>query len=125
MAVRESLALCEESGLERFANFNRMVLAYLDGLQGGAADADRLLRQGVAYAESRDFTWDALTGTVLLARWLHRRGRIPDARAEFERARAIALASGFKRVADECAATLRKVDGPHADLAAARRESAS
>ena len=33
-AIRQSLALCEEFGYERLANYNRMFLAFLDGIQG-------------------------------------------------------------------------------------------
>jgi serine/threonine protein kinase len=123
-AIRESLALCQEHGYERFANYNRMILAYLDGLQG-SSDAEKLLVQGIAYAESKSFTWEVLGGSVLLARWLHRRGRHDDARSEYKRARAFAMTAGIRRVVEDCDAMLRKLDGAHAELAAARRESAS
>jgi serine/threonine protein kinase/tetratricopeptide (TPR) repeat protein len=123
-AIRESLALCQEHGYERFANYNRMVLALLDGLQG-SADAEKLLSQGIAYAESKSFTWEVLGGSVLLARWLHRRGRLDDARAEYKRARGLAVQAGIRRVVEDCDAMLRKLDGAHAELSSARRESAS
>ena len=51
-AIRQSLALCEECGYERLANYNRMFLAFLDGVQG-TVDGEKLLRQGIAYAESK------------------------------------------------------------------------
>ena len=44
-AFQQSLALCEESSYERLANYNRMFLAFLDGLQG-TADGAKLLRPG-------------------------------------------------------------------------------
>src|ERR1019366_5280338 len=63
-AFQQSLALCEEGSYERLANYNRMFLAYLDGLQG-TADGEGSLRQGIAYAESTDFTWDVVGGRAL------------------------------------------------------------
>jgi serine/threonine protein kinase len=122
-AIRESLAICKEHGYERLANYNRMVLAFLDGI-AGAADTDKLLAQGTAYAESQQFTWEALGGHVLLARWLHRRGRTDEARVEFDRAGGIALQAGFRRVVDECQRASLRMAGPQAELATARRESA-
>ena len=44
-AIRQSLALCEESGYERLANYNRMFLAFLDGIQG-TVDGEKLLAAG-------------------------------------------------------------------------------
>jgi serine/threonine protein kinase/tetratricopeptide (TPR) repeat protein len=123
-AFRESLAMCEEHGYERLANHNRMFLAYLDGMQG-AADADKLLVQGLAYAESKEFVWELVGGGALLAKLLHRRGRTDAARSEYERARAAAMRTGHKLIADECEAALAKLGGAHAALSSARRESAS
>jgi tetratricopeptide (TPR) repeat protein len=100
-AVRQSLELCEESAYERFANFNRMLLAFLDGLEG-TADADKLLLVGIAYAESKRFTMEVVTGYLLLAKLLHRRGRLQEAEAEYERAGALALDAGHRIVVDEC-----------------------
>jgi tetratricopeptide (TPR) repeat protein len=123
-AIRESLALCQENGYERFANFNRMYAAYFEGFQG-ASDTERLLAQGISYAESKSFVSDVIVGRTLLARWLHRSGRPDDARAEYARAAEAAREAGYRRVAEECDAALRKLDGAHAELASARRESAS
>jgi tetratricopeptide (TPR) repeat protein len=123
-AIRESLAMCQENGYERFANYNRMYAAFFEGLQG-AADTERLLAQGISYAESKSFVSDVVGGRVLLARWLHRRGRAEDARAEYERAAAAAAQAGYRRIAEECDTLRRKLEGAHAELASARRESAS
>jgi hypothetical protein len=108
-AIRESLALCQENGYERYANYNRMYAAYFEGLQG-AADTERLLLQGISYAESKSFVSDVLGGRILLARWLQRHGRSDDARADYERAAASAAASGYRRIAEECHAAIRKLD---------------
>jgi serine/threonine protein kinase/tetratricopeptide (TPR) repeat protein len=113
-AIRQSLALCEESGYERLANYNRMFLAFLDGLQG-TVDGEKLLRQGIAYAESKDFTWDVIGGRVLLAKLLHRRGQLGGARDEYERTRALAVLAGHRLVVDECEMALQKLESPARD----------
>jgi tetratricopeptide (TPR) repeat protein len=100
-AFRQSLALCEERGYERMANYNRMFLAYLDGLQGGL-EAEKLLRQGLAYAEAKHFMWDVTGGSLLLAKLLWRAGHLDAAREEYERTRALATATGHRVVIDDC-----------------------
>jgi tetratricopeptide (TPR) repeat protein len=115
-ALRQSLALSEEYGIERLANLNRMFLAFLDGIRG-AVDGDKLLRQGIAYAESKDFTNDVVSGRALLAKLLHRLGHLDAAREEYIKTRAIAVTAGHRIVVDECDAAVKK-------LPAARPESA-
>jgi serine/threonine protein kinase len=110
-AIRQSLALCEESGYERLANYNRMFLAFLDGIQG-KVDGEKLLRHGIAYAESKDFTWDVIGGRVLLAGLLHRGGQLAEATLEYERTRALAVAAGHRLVVDDCEVALRKLAPP-------------
>jgi tetratricopeptide (TPR) repeat protein len=110
-AIRQSLALCEEYGYERLANQNRMFLAFLDGIQG-TIDGEPLLRQGIAYAESKDFTWDVIGGRLLLAKLLDRLGQLEGARAEYDKTRSLAAAAGHRLVADECEHALRKLDPP-------------
>lgn len=105
-AIRQALELCEEGGHERFANYARMLLAFLDGLQG-MNDADKLLAQGFGYAESREFTAEVTSGRLLLARLLHRRGRLELAAVEYEKALVIAERVGHRLVADECRQGLR------------------
>jgi tetratricopeptide (TPR) repeat protein len=100
-AFQQSLSLCEEGSYERIANHNRMFLAYLDGLQG-TADGQKLLAQGIAYAESKDFTWDVVGGRALLAKLLHRRGTPEEARAAYERAQALATMAGHTLIAEDC-----------------------
>ncbi|MDP9000989.1 MAG: hypothetical protein M3O46_12850, partial [Myxococcota bacterium] len=119
-AVRQSLALCEESGDERFANYNRMLLAFLDGIQGtdgtsptppGQASEGERLRQGIAYAASKEFTLDVIGGRLLLANLLRRLGQADVARTEYEKTHALAVEAGHRLVADDCQIAL-------ADLAA-------
>jgi eukaryotic-like serine/threonine-protein kinase len=100
-AFQQSLDLCEESSYERLANYNRMFLAYLDGLQG-TADGEKLLLLGIAYAESKDFTWDVIGGRALLAKLLHRRGAPEAAQQEYEKARVRAATAGHRLIADDC-----------------------
>jgi tetratricopeptide (TPR) repeat protein len=108
---RQSLALCEERGYERMANYNRMFLAYLDGVQD-SVEAEKLLRQGLAYAESKHFAWDVIGGHLLLAKLLWRGGRLDAAREEFEKTRAMATASGHRIVIDDCDRALEKLLPP-------------
>jgi tetratricopeptide (TPR) repeat protein len=118
-ALRQSLALSEEYGFERLANLNRMFLAFLDGIRG-TVDGDKLLRQGIAYAESKDFINDVVSGRALLAKLLHRLGDLDAAREEYVKARSVAVSAGHRIVADECDAALTKLGPP----AGARPESA-
>jgi tetratricopeptide (TPR) repeat protein len=116
-AFRQSLALCEERGYERMANYNRMFLAYLDGLKD-SGEAESLLRQGLAYAESKHFVWDVTGGHMLLAKLLSRGGRLEEAREEYERTRALATASGHRIVIDDCDRALKML-APAAGVTAA------
>jgi serine/threonine protein kinase/tetratricopeptide (TPR) repeat protein len=108
-AIRQSLAMCEEGGYERLANYNRMFLAFLDGIQG-TVDGEKLLRHGIAYAVSKDFTWDVIGGRVLLAKLLQRGGQLEDARNEYEKTRALAIAAGHRLVVDDCEIALQRLE---------------
>jgi eukaryotic-like serine/threonine-protein kinase len=110
-AIKQSLALCDELGHDRLASHNRMFLAFLDGLAGDA-DADRVLQQGIRYAEANEFTWDLLGGRLLLARLLEHRGEVDAARLEFQKLRELARGAGNRLVADDCAAALRSMEAP-------------
>jgi tetratricopeptide (TPR) repeat protein len=126
-ALRQSLALSEEYGFERLANLNRMFLAFLDGIRG-TVDGDKLLRQGIAYAESKDFTNDVVSGRRLLAKLLHRLGQVEAAREEYMKTRSVAVIAGHRIVADECDQALAKLEEAAAAAApraaGARPESA-
>jgi serine/threonine protein kinase/tetratricopeptide (TPR) repeat protein len=110
-AVKQSLALCDELGHDRLASHNRMFLAFLDGLAGDA-DADRVLWQGIRYAEANEFTWDVLGGRLLLAKLLESRGEMDPARLEYQKLRELARAAGNRLVADDCATALRSMGAP-------------
>jgi serine/threonine protein kinase len=112
-AVRQALELCEEWGYERFANYARMLLAFLDGLQG-TSDADKLLAQGLGYAESREYHAEVVSGRILLARLLFRRSRTGLAIVEYEKARAVANRMGHQRVTTECEQALDSLRGTSA-----------
>jgi tetratricopeptide (TPR) repeat protein len=104
-AIRQSLALCEERGDERFANRNAMLLAHLDGLKE-EGDSEERIRTGIEYAKSKGFTNDVIRGKLLLAHGFARRGQIAAAREEYETTRAMALDAGQRLVADDCETAL-------------------
>ena len=122
-AIQQSLALCCESGDERFANYNRMLLAFLDGINE-TVDGERLLRQGIAYAESKQFTWDVIGGHRLLAKLMHRLGKRSAAREQYEKARELAVAAGHRLVADDCERALEELMGSRETLAQVNSDSA-
>jgi hypothetical protein len=104
-ALQQSLALCDEFGYERLGSLNRMFLAYLDGV-AGRADAEKLLEQGIAYAQASDFVWDAIQGGMMLSALLKRRGDVEGARRGFEKTRELARASGDRLTVADCDAAL-------------------
>lgn len=110
-AIKQSLALCDELGHDRLASHNRMFLAFLDGLAGDM-DAERVLTQGIRYAEANEFTWDVLGGRYLLARLLENRGSQDAARLEYQKTRDLARAAGNRMVADDCASALKSMGAP-------------
>jgi tetratricopeptide (TPR) repeat protein len=110
-ALKQSVALCDELGYERLASHNRMFLAFLDALAGDH-DAERVLLQGIRYAEANDFTWDVLGGRQLLARLYMQRGDTDAARLEYQKLRDLARAAGNRLVADDCTSALRAMGAP-------------
>jgi tetratricopeptide (TPR) repeat protein len=110
-AIKQSLALCDELGHDRLASHNRMFLAYLDGLAGDV-DAERVLLQGIRYAEANEFTWDVLGGRLLLAKLHESRSSLDAARLEYQKLRELARAAGNRLVADDCGDALRSMGAP-------------
>jgi serine/threonine protein kinase/tetratricopeptide (TPR) repeat protein len=110
-AVKQSLALCDELGHDHLASHNRMILSFLDG-RAGDADAERVLWQGIRYAEANEFTWDVLGGRLLLAKLLESRGEMDSARLEYQKLRELARAAGNRLIADDCAVALRSMGAP-------------
>ena len=107
-ALKQSVALCDEVGYERLASHNRMFLAFLDALAGDT-EADRVLQQGIRYAEANDFTWDVLGGRQLLAQ-LHVHRNDPDAaRLEYQRLRELARTAGNRMIANDCVSALQSM----------------
>ena len=103
--IRQSLALSEERGDERFANRNAMLLAFLDGFKDDG-DSEQRIRSGIDYANRRGFTNDVIRGKLLLAQGLARRNGIAAARAEYETTYSMALEAGQRLLADDCEAAL-------------------
>jgi len=93
------------------ASHNRMFLAYLDGVAGDL-DAERVLWQGIRYAEANEFTWDVLGGRLLLAKLLEQRGDMDASRLEYQKLRELARAAGNRLVADDCGAALKSMGAP-------------
>jgi len=96
-----SASVCEQIGAERLLNLNRIMLAYLDALNG-SEPARRALGQGLAHAEAQKWTWDALSGRTLLGRLLAKQGDTVGARRELMLARRLAEASSNQLVIDDC-----------------------
>jgi serine/threonine protein kinase/tetratricopeptide (TPR) repeat protein len=112
-ALKQSLAVADELGFERLSNHNRMFLAFLDGRAGAAeSDADRILLQGIRYAEANDFTWDVLGGRFVHAKLLEHRGHSGAARLEYEKLRDLARAAGNRLVETDCHEALLAAGSP-------------
>ena len=109
-AIRQSVALCDESGYDRLASQNRMFLAFLDGVAGDSG-AEATLRQGIRYAEANDFGWDNVNGRLLLAWLFQRRGASAAARTEIDALLVLARAMGNHLVVEDCEVALRELGG--------------
>ena len=110
-ALKQSVALCDELGYDRLASHNRMFLAFLDALAGDV-EADKVLVQGIRYAEANEFTWDVLGGRFLHAKLLESRSDMDGARLEYQKLRDLARAAGNRLVADDCLTALRAMGAP-------------
>lgn len=110
-ALKQSVVLCDELGYDRLASHNRMFLAFLDAIAGDP-EAEKVLLQGIRYAEANEFTWDVLGGRHLLARLHDQRGNPDAARLEYQKLRALARAAGNRLIADDCVTALREMGAP-------------
>ncbi len=110
-AIKQALAVADESGFERLSNHNRMFLAFLDG-RAGDLGAAATLQQGIRYAEANDFKWDVLGGRLLLARLHDHRGDKDGARLEYQKLRDLARAAGNRLVEADCHGALRDMGSP-------------
>ncbi|HVY45006.1 MAG TPA: hypothetical protein VHB21_03965, partial [Minicystis sp.] len=109
-SLTESRGLCQEAGFERLAMLNRSHLAYLEGLSGDGG-AEALLRDLIAYSESRGYHTDAVESRVLLGALLRKKDRRAEARRELEGALQRALAVGNRLVADDARDELSQLAG--------------
>ncbi len=100
-ALHASLAVAEESGSDRIANFDRLFLAYLDALDG-LPGADEMLARCMALAADRGWTLDHLTGRFLLGKLLASRGELEAAQKELCAVRARALELENRPLARDC-----------------------
>ncbi len=107
-ALKQSVALCDETGFERLSNHNRMLLAFLDGAQGDA-EGETLLRAGVDYAAAHDLTGDLLSGRYFLAQLLERASSNEAALVEYTSARELARSSGNRLLESDCDAGLQRL----------------
>jgi hypothetical protein len=113
-ALHASLALAEESGLDRIANFDRIYLAYLDALDG-LPGADEMLQSRTQLARAQNWTFDHLTGRYLYAKVLASRDGLAEARQELLDVRALALEAGNRPLARDCAFELELTEPTLAD----------
>jgi hypothetical protein len=107
--LHASLALAEESGSERIANFDRLLLAYLDAVDS-LPGADEMLDSSLTNAEARGWTFDHLTGRFLLGRLHAQRGDMDAARRELLDVRERAIALGNRPLARDCAYELELLE---------------
>jgi len=107
-ALTESKELAEALGAERLVTINRIHLAFLDGVSG-LPDAEKLLRDLIAYAESRGFSSDGREGRYLLGTLLAHKGEKPAARRELESVLAMAEAQRDQAIVEESREALAKL----------------
>jgi eukaryotic-like serine/threonine-protein kinase len=114
-ALNASLELAEEANLERIANFDRLLLAHLDAVEG-LPGSDELFEEAMARAEQRGWTFDHLTGRYLRGKLLAQRNDFDAARKELEQARQRALEIEYRPLMRECAAELELLEPTIAGL---------
>ncbi len=107
-ALEASRTVAEELGADRLVNLNRLMLAYLDALNG-SAPARQSLSEHLAQAEAQRWTWDAITGRYLLGRLLVRRGNIAAAKRELGAALKLARSVDNRLVAEDCERELARL----------------
>jgi hypothetical protein len=100
-ALQTSVSVAEEIGAARLANFNRLILAYLDALSGSDSALDEL-GERLSHAEAHNFTWDVLTGRYLLGKLRASRGDVAGARRELELALRMAKTTGSALLSADC-----------------------
>jgi eukaryotic-like serine/threonine-protein kinase len=107
-ALTASRSVAARIGAERLVNLNQMMLAYLDALNGSDA-ARKTLGEKLAHAEAQKWTWDALSGRVLLGKLLGKSGDVAGARRELILAKRLADATSNQLVIDDCERALAEL----------------
>ncbi len=108
--LQRSTVVAQQCGSERMVNHNRMLLDYLDALNG-AEGALRDLGERLAFAEQNRWTWDVVSGRHLLGKLLRLAGDPTGARRELGEARRIALSTNNQLVVDDCDEEIGLMDG--------------
>lgn len=99
--LQASLAVAEEMASERLVNLDRLMLAYLDALNG-SEPAFEVLGERLLYAETQRWTWDVASGRYLLGKLLAQRGDSAGARRELGIARQMGESTDNKLVVEDC-----------------------
>jgi eukaryotic-like serine/threonine-protein kinase len=99
--LHASLAVAEENGYDRIANFDRMFLAYLDALDA-LPGGDEMLSSCIAVAEQRCWELDHLTGRYLCGKLLAQRGELHAAGRELNAVRELAVRLQNRPLARDC-----------------------
>ncbi|HMI87246.1 MAG TPA: protein kinase [Polyangiaceae bacterium] len=102
---QQSTAICDEIASERLRAHNGSYLAYLDAVTDYAG-ACNTLREAIEYAHAPNYSWDEVDARFLLAKLLQQKGQVEEAKAEFERCRALAQSVGLRLMDDDCRTAL-------------------
>jgi eukaryotic-like serine/threonine-protein kinase len=107
--LHASLAVAEEDGYDRIANFDRMFLAYLDALDA-LPGGDEMLEACIARAEQRGWALDHLTGRYLSGKLLAHRGELEAAGRELNAVRDLAMRLQNRPLARDCGYELELIE---------------
>ncbi len=107
-ALQASLDVAREIGADRMENLNRLVLAYLDAINGSEAASQELARR-IARAEEERWQLDALQGRLLHAVLQQHRGDGVAASRELTLVLQEARATGNALLTRDCEAALAKL----------------
>ncbi len=99
--LQASLDVAEEIASERLVNLDRLMLAYLDAINGSES-AFAILGERLAYAEAQRWTWDVASGRYLLGKLLAQRGDRVGARRELTIARQMGESTDNQLVVQDC-----------------------
>ena len=102
---QQSTAICDEIASERLRAHNGSYLAYLDAVTDYEG-ACTVLRESIAYAHAPNYSWDEVDARFLLAKLLMQNNHVDEAKAEFERCRALAQSVGLRLMDDDCRTAL-------------------